>query len=132
MLLFFDEVPLDRPMTHLLQGAPGDLLMWNAVARTRFIWAIIILGAASAPAAAQHGYEAELRQCVANIQASLGGRSILGPRGTAEYIQSRGFLEDRVGITEYDLLVSRCQAEINRRRADPSRWRGTASGKHRR
>jgi hypothetical protein len=105
--------------------------MCNAVAKTRFIWTAIILGAASAPAAGQHGYEAELRQCVADLQASLHGRSILGPRGTAEYIQSRGFLEDRVGVTEYDLLVWRCQAEINRRPANPSRRRGTASGKRR-
>jgi hypothetical protein len=99
---------------------------------TRFVCTAIILGAASAPAAGQTGYETALRQCVADLQASLHGRSILGSRDTAEYIQSRGFLEDRVGITEYDVLVSHCQADINRRYVDQPRRRGTATGKRRR
>jgi hypothetical protein len=118
-------------MTLLLEGAPGDLLMCNAVAKTRFVCTAIILGAVSAPAAGQNGYEAELRRCVADIQASLHGRSILGSRDTAAYIQSRGFLEGRVGVTEYDLLVSRCQAEIYRRHADQSQRRRTATAKRR-
>jgi hypothetical protein len=74
----------------------------------------VILGVA--PAAGQN--DGELRQCVANLQASLHGRSILGPRGTAAYIQARGRLENQIGITEYDVLVSHCQAEIYRRHAN--------------
>ena len=74
----------------------------------------MILGAASAPAAGQNGHHAELRQCVADIQASLHGRSILGPRGTAAYIQARSKIEDQIGITEYDLMVSHCQGDIYR------------------
>src|SRR5262249_11097734 len=102
-------------------------LMCSAVAKMRFVCAAVILAAVSTPAAGQNGYEAALRQCVADIQASLHGRSILGSRDTAEYIQSRGFLEDRVGVTEYDLLVWRCQAEINRRHVDRSPRRPAAA-----
>ena len=56
-----------------------------------------------------YGTDAEIRQCVADMEASLHGRSILGPRGTAEYIQSRGILEAR-RITEYELMVDRCRS----------------------
>jgi hypothetical protein len=106
--------------------------MRNAVARTRFVCTAIVLAALSAPAAGQSGHEAELRQCVADLLASLHGRSILGSRDTAAYIQSRGFLDDRVGVTEYDVLVSRCQGEIYRRHASQSQQRGTGTAKRRR
>ena len=89
---------------------------------------VIILDAA--PAAGQN--DAELRQCVADLQASLRGRSILGPRGTAAYIQARGRLENQIGITEYDVLVSHCQAEIYRRHANqPPHQPRTRTAKHR-
>ena len=55
---------------------------------------------------------------MADLQASLHGRSILGPRGTAAYIQTLGRLENQIGITEYDVLVSHCQREIYRRHAN--------------
>jgi hypothetical protein len=54
-----------------------------------------------------YGTDAEIRQCVANTEASLHGRSILGPRGTAEYIQSLGILSAR-RTREYDIMVDRC------------------------
>jgi hypothetical protein len=56
-----------------------------------------------------YGTDAEIRQCVADTEASLHGRSILGPRGTAEYIQSLGILRAR-RIREYDLMVDRCRS----------------------
>ena len=89
----------------------------------------VILGAA--PAAAQN--DGELRQCVADLQASLHGRSILGPRGTAAYIQAQRRLENQIGITEYDVLVSHCQAEIYRRHANqPPKQPRTQTAKRRR
>src|SRR5437660_7500028 len=117
----------------MLKNAIVDLLMSNAVtvARTGFVCIAIILGAVSASAVAQNGHDAELRQCVADMQASLHGRSILGSRDTAAYIQSRGWLEGRVGVTEYDVLVWRCQAEIYRRHADQSQRRRTVTAKRR-
>jgi hypothetical protein len=105
--------------------------MCNAVAMARFVCTAIVLGAVSAPAAGQNGYEAELRKCVADIQASLHGRSIFGSRDTAAYIQSRGWVEDKLGVTEYDLMVSHCMAEINRRHADQSPRRRPATAKRR-
>jgi hypothetical protein len=93
---------------------------------------IIILGVASAPAAGQNGHDAELRQCVADIRASLHGRGILGPRGTAAYIQARGKLEDQIGITEYDVMVSHCQDEIYRRHANKSQRPPPQTAKRRR
>jgi hypothetical protein len=54
-----------------------------------------------------YGTDAEIRQCVADMEASLNGSSILGPRGTAAYIQSRGILENR--RTAYDVMVDRCR-----------------------
>ena len=84
-----------------------------------------------APAAAQN--DGELRQCVADLQASLHGRSILGPRGTAAYIQAQRRLENQIGITEYDVLVSHCQAEIYRRHANqPPKQPRTQTAKRRR
>ena len=79
-----------------------------------------------------YGTDAQVRQCVADMQASLHGRSILGSRDTASYIQSRGFLDDRVGVTEYDLLVSRCLGGVYRRYADQSPRRRTETAKRRR
>src|SRR5437016_6077304 len=108
--------------------------MSNAVtvARTRFVCIAIILGAASAPAAGQNGRDAELRQCLTNIQASLHGRSILGPRGTAAYIQARSRLEDQIGVTEYDVMVWHCQGEIYRRHANQSQRSPPQAAKRRR
>ena len=54
---------------------------------------------------------AELQQCVANMQASLGARSILGSRDTAGYIQDLGNLES-MGQTEYGVMVGRCQERL--------------------
>ena len=88
----------------------------------------VILGVA--PAAGQN--DAELRQCVADLQASLHGRSILGPRGTAAYIQALGRLENQIGITEYDVLVSHCQAEIYQRHANQPQRPPTRTAKRRR
>ena len=53
------------------------------------------------------GTDAEIRKCVADMEASLHGRSMLGPRGTAAYIQELGVLRSR-RIREYDILVDRC------------------------
>ena len=49
---------------------------------------------------------------VANMEASLHGRSILGSRDTAAYIQDRGYLEQNVGLTEYDVMVGRCMTRF--------------------
>jgi hypothetical protein len=82
--------------------------------------AIILAAASLAPATGQSGYEAELRKCVADMQASLHGRSILGSRDTAAYIQEQGGLENKLGVTEYDVIVGHCQAETYRRHANQS------------
>jgi hypothetical protein len=74
----------------------------------------IILGTTSAPAAAQNGKDAELRQCVAD---ALHQRSILGSRDTVGYILYRSKL-DLMGVTEYDVMVGHCQEEIYRRHAN--------------
>jgi len=117
----------------MLKNAIVDLLMSNAVtvARTGFVCIAIILGAVSASAVAQNGHDAELRQCVADMQASLHGRSILGSRDTAAYIQYRGWLENKVGVTEYDVMVGHCQAEIYRRHATQLQQSRTGAAKHR-
>ena len=33
-------------------------------------------------------------------------------RGTAAYIQDRGYLEQNVGVTEYDVMVGRCMTRF--------------------
>jgi hypothetical protein len=58
-----------------------------------------------------YGTYAEIQGCVASMRASLHGRSILGSRDTAAYIQDQGFLED-LGVTEYDVLVGRCRTRF--------------------
>jgi hypothetical protein len=63
---------------------------------------------------APYGTPAEQQQCVANMEASLGNRSILGSRDTSEYIQDRGNL-DSMGLTEYDVMVGRCMDQIYHR-----------------
>jgi hypothetical protein len=55
-----------------------------------------------------YGTDAEVQQCVMKMEASLNGRSILGSRDTAAYIQDRGNLDD-MGLTEYDVMVGRCR-----------------------
>jgi hypothetical protein len=92
----------------------------------------VFLGAASAPAAGQNGHHAELRQCLADIQTSLHGRSILGPRGTAAYNQARSRLEDQIGVTEYDVMVWHCQGEIYRRHANQPQRPPSQAAKRRR
>jgi hypothetical protein len=47
-------------------------------------------------------------------EASLHGRSILGSRDTAMYIQDRGHLDD-MGLTDYDVMVGRCMDKFFRR-----------------
>jgi hypothetical protein len=64
-----------------------------------------------------YGTNAEIQKCVANLQASLRGDSILGSRDTAAYIQHRGYLESRMGVTEYDVMVGRCRTMIYQRRS---------------
>ena len=105
--------------------------MGNAVSTTRFVCMAIILGAVSAPAAGRNGYDTELRQCVADIQASLHGRSILGSRDTVGYILYRSKLES-MGVTEYDAMVGHCQAEIYRRHANQPQRPPTGTAKRRR
>ena len=80
----------------------------------------VIIGAASAAVAKDqntrrdqaadepYGTNAQVQQCVASMEARLNGRSILGSRDTAAYIQDRGNLED-MGLTEYDVMVGRCR-----------------------
>ena len=55
-----------------------------------------------------YGTPSEIQQCVAHMEASLQGRSILGSRDTAAYIQDLGHL-DNMGLTEYDVMVGRCR-----------------------
>jgi len=73
----------------------------------------IILGTVSSALAASppQGTPAQQQQCVANMEASLHGRSVLGSRDTPEYIQDRGNL-DSMGMTEYDVLVGRCMTKL--------------------
>ena len=59
-----------------------------------------------------YGTDPEVRQCVANMEASLHGRSILGSRDTAAYIHDRGYLEEHLGINEYDVMVDRCRTRF--------------------
>jgi hypothetical protein len=59
-----------------------------------------------------YGTNTEIQQCVANMEASLHGRSILGSRDTATYIQDRSFLEDNLGLREYDVMVDRCRTRF--------------------
>jgi hypothetical protein len=79
----------------------------------------VVLGSASAalartPVPAEpYGTAAQQEQCVANMQARLHGNSILGPRGTSIYIQDRANLESN-GMTEYDVMVSRCMQKLYR------------------
>ena len=73
--------------------------------RTRLLCcAAIILGSASAVPAASPNANADLQQCVANLQAS-----------------GRGFVTgdlDSLGVTEYDVMVGRCRDLIMH-----GRWR---------
>jgi hypothetical protein len=86
----------------------------GSLKRNFFIWTAIILGPASAPATAQSGHDVELRQCVAD---ALHRRSIVGSRDTVGYILYRSKLES-MGVTEYDMMVGHCQAEIYRGHAN--------------
>ena len=62
-----------------------------------------------------YGTNAEIQRCVVNMEASLHGRSVLGSRDTAAYIQDRSFLEDNLGLREYDVMVDRCRTRFFRR-----------------
>jgi hypothetical protein len=91
-----------------------------AIATKAALCLAIILGTASAALARgalptePYGTPAEQQQCVANMEAGLGGRSILGSRDTSEYIQDRGNL-DSMGLTEYDVMVGRCMNQLYHR-----------------
>jgi hypothetical protein len=61
-----------------------------------------------------YGTPAEQEQCMANMEAGLHGRSVLGPRGTPEYFQDRGNL-DSMGITEDDIILWRCMNQLYHR-----------------
>ena len=74
--------------------------------------AVIMLGTVSSALAASepsvpYGTPAQQQQCVADMEASLHGQSILGSRDTSEYIQDLGNLHSN-GMTEYDVMVGRC------------------------
>jgi hypothetical protein len=78
--------------------------------------AVMILGTVSSALAAKapygpvnvpYGTPAQQQQCVANMEASLHGQSILGSRDTPEYIQDLGQLHSN-GFSEYDVMVGRC------------------------
>jgi hypothetical protein len=75
--------------------------------------AYVSFGSARSTASVQEPYGtfAQQQQCVANMKASLHGRSPLGSRDTAEYIQDRGYL-DTLGVTEYDVMVDRCRSRF--------------------
>jgi hypothetical protein len=105
---------------------------WSSIERrnkmARISWAIALVcavladasGALSSKERAPHrsyGTAAEIQKCVADMQASLRGNSILGSRDTAAYIQHRGYLESRMGVTEYDVMVNRCRTMISQRRS---------------
>jgi hypothetical protein len=62
-----------------------------------------------------YGTNVEIQRCVTDMEASLHGRSILGSRDTAAYIQDRGFLEGHLGLREYDVMVDRCRTRFFRR-----------------
>ena len=61
-----------------------------------------------------YGTAAEQEQCIADTEAGLHGRSVLGPRGTPEYFQDRGNL-DSEGLTEEDLILWRCMNQFYHR-----------------
>jgi hypothetical protein len=61
-----------------------------------------------------YGSVAEQWQCLADKEASLHGRSVLGSRDTSAYIQDRGNL-DSMGLTEQDVLVGRCMTKFYHR-----------------
>jgi hypothetical protein len=84
-----------------------------AIKRKVALCLAIILGTASPSlaAGAPYGTPAQQQQCVANMEASLHGRSVLGSRDTSEYIQDRGNL-DSMGMTEYDVMVGRCMDQL--------------------
>jgi hypothetical protein len=87
-------------------------MSWSVVAV--ILYALGVSEAATkgeAPPLKPYGTSAEIQQCVANMQASLHGRSILGSRDTAAYIQDRGFAE-YTGYTEYDIMVDRCRTRF--------------------
>ena len=87
-------------------------ISWSVVAVA--LYALGVSGAATkegAPPLRPYGTSAEIQQCVADMQASPHGRSILGSRDTAAYIQDRGFAE-YLGYTEYDLMVDRCRTRF--------------------
>jgi hypothetical protein len=91
-------------------------MSWSVVAVA--LYALGGSGAATkegAPPLSPYGTSAEIQQCVADMQASLHRRSILGSRDTAAYIQDRGFVE-YLGYTEYDLMVDRCRNRFFHRR----------------
>jgi hypothetical protein len=101
----------------------------GSLKRNLFVCMAIILGTASAPAAAQNGHDAELRQCVAD---ALHRRSILGSRDTVGYILYRSKL-DLMGVTESEVMVGHCQEEIYRRHANqPPQQPRTRTAKRRR
>lgn len=81
--------------------------------------AAIILGTASSALAKAtvpaepYGTPAQQQKCVADMEASLHGDSILGHRGTSSYIQSLGGA-DWTGVSEYDIMVGRCMDKLYR------------------
>ena len=87
------------------------------ITRKLIVSAAVLLATSSATLAKTAGHmepygtPAQQQQCVANMEASLHGQSVLGSRDTSEYIQDRGNL-DSEGLTEYDVMVGRCMTKF--------------------
>ena len=94
----------------------SEFITWSAVAVVLYAFGGVPGAPANAGATLEpYGTSTEIQKCVADMRASLHGRSILGSRNTAAYIQDRGFLEDHLGVTEYDAMVGRCMTRFYHR-----------------
>src|SRR5438477_11016336 len=87
----------------------NECITWSFVAVALYAFGGVSGAAASLE---PYGTNAEIQRCVADMEASLHGRSILGSRDTAAYIQDRSFLEDNLGVREYDVMVDRCRTRF--------------------
>jgi hypothetical protein len=104
--------PLERAAFAVAGILWADLtgsIVWAVVG---ILWAVST-GASTAQARDRvftkpHGTPAEIQQCVSKIEGSLHGRSILGSGDMSAYWQDRWNLEEDMGLTEYDVMVSRC------------------------
>jgi hypothetical protein len=91
----------------------NECMTWSFVAVA--LYALGGVSGAAAKGAAPlepYGTNAEIQRCVADMEASLHGRSILGSRDTAVYIQDLSYLEGVLGLREYDVMVDRCRTRF--------------------